>query len=115
MLCAEWWLGNPSSPIQILIESIDNTSSLKMPTATVPTVSEDQIEDLVYDLLYLSRTGETPELRATIDLLAENLCCMPSTIINSAVDPASGNGLLHMASANGHTGKNTFSNLCKRL
>ena len=93
------------------LDRVDNTLSLTMPTATVPNVSEDQIDDL----LYLSRTGETPELRATIDLLAENLCCMPSTIINSAVDPASGNGLLHMASANGHTGKNTFSNLCKRL
>ena len=71
-----------------------------MPTAILPTLSEDQIDDL----LYLSRTGETTDLAITLDLFAKSLSTTPSTILVAAVDSDSGNGLLHMASANGHTG-----------
>lgn len=71
-----------------------------MPTATPPTLSEDQVDDL----LYLARTGETSDLKAGIDLIAKDLSATPSTILTAAVDSHSGNGLLHMASANGHTG-----------
>lgn len=71
-----------------------------MPTATPPSLTEDQIDDL----LYLARIGETTELITTIDLLTKTFSTTPSTILSAAVDPDNGNGLLHMASANGHTG-----------
>ena len=74
-----------------------------MPTAL--TLTEDQIDDL----LYLSRTGETSDLKATIDLFAKAIPTTLSAILAAAVDPASGNGLLHMASANCHTGNIAFS------
>ena len=71
-----------------------------MPTATSPSLTVDQIEDL----LYLARVGETTELITSIDLFAKTLSTTSSTILTSAIDPDNGNGLLHMASANGHTG-----------
>ena len=71
-----------------------------MPTATQPELSEDQIDDL----LYLARTGETSDLKAAIEAFAKNLSASPTTILAAAVDPSNGNSLLHMASANGHTG-----------
>ena len=71
-----------------------------MPTATLPTISTDQIDDL----LYLARLGETTDLKAAVDLFAKSLSTTPGTILTGAVDKESGNGLLHMAAANGHTG-----------
>lgn len=71
-----------------------------MPTATSPTLTEDQIDDL----LYLARTGDTADLKIELVQLAKNNSTTPSSIIAATVDPNSGNGLLHMASANGHTG-----------
>jgi len=71
-----------------------------MPTANLTTLSEDQIEDL----LYLARTGETPDLTTSIESIAKRLSTPPYTILNAAADPDSGNGLLHMAAANGHLG-----------
>ncbi|KAL6722290.1 ankyrin repeat-containing protein [Lecanora helva] len=70
-----------------------------MPTATLPTLTEDVIDDL----LYLARVGETGALTTSIDAIAKNLPSTPPSILAAAVDPNSGNGLLHMASANGHT------------
>lgn len=71
-----------------------------MPTATLPTITTDQIDDL----LYLARHGETTDLIAVIDVSAKTLSTTPGTILTAAVDKDSGNGLLHMAAANGHTG-----------
>ena len=71
-----------------------------MPAATHPTLTVDQIDDL----LYLARLGEISELKAGIDLFAKSLSTTSSTVLNAAVDNDSGNGLLHMAAANGHTG-----------
>ena len=71
-----------------------------MPTATPSTLTTDQIDDL----LYLARLGETTELRTAIDLFAKNLSTTPGIILAAAVDGDSGNGLLHMAAANGYTG-----------
>lgn len=76
-----------------------------MPTATLPTLTTDQIDDL----LYLARLGETADLQAGVDLFAKTLSTTPGTILTAAVDKDSGNGLLHMAAANGHTGT-----LCRR-
>lgn len=70
-----------------------------MPTATLPTLTTDQIDDL----LYLARIGETTDLKAGVDLFVKSLSTTPGTILTAALDKDSGNGLLHMAAANGHT------------
>ena len=71
-----------------------------MPTATPSILTIDQIDDL----LYLARVGDTTDLKTTTNLFAKNLSTTPTTILAAAVDRDSGNGLLHMAAANGHTG-----------
>ena len=71
-----------------------------MPTATPSTLTTDQIDDL----LYLARVGDTTDLKTAVDLFAKNLSTTPTTILAAAVGKDSGNGLLHMAAANGHTG-----------
>ncbi|KAI4123266.1 MAG: hypothetical protein LQ338_005347 [Usnochroma carphineum] len=68
-----------------------------MPSATLPTLSADEIDDL----LYLARINDAHDLRAGIDTIAQAQRTSPSKIITAAVDPDSGNSLLHMASANG--------------
>lgn len=70
-----------------------------MPTATLPTITTDQIDDL----LYLARLGETTDLTAGVNLFANSLSATPGIILTAAIDKDSGNGLLHMAAANGHT------------
>lgn len=74
-----------------------------MTTATLPTLTEDQIDDL----LYLARIGESSDLKAGLGVFAKGLSTSPSIILAAAVDTSSGNGLLHMASANGHTSTTT--------
>jgi len=74
-----------------------------MPTGPLPTRTEDQIDDL----LYLARTGSTSDLLAEIDILTKTLSTTPSAVLAATVDAHSGNGMLHMASANGHTGTTT--------
>ena len=71
-----------------------------MPTATLSTITTDQIDDL----LYLARLGETTDLTAGVNLFAKSLSATPGIILTAAIDKDSGNGLLHMAAANGHTG-----------
>ena len=65
------------------------------------TLSEDEIDDL----LYFARTGENEEF----NILKEELCKRESIglvgLLESARDEMSGNGVLHMAGANGHNGK----------
>lgn len=87
---------NPSLPSYIT----HKTLAPKMPVATIPTITTDQIDDL----LYLARIGETTDLKAAVDLFAKSLSTTPGIILTGAVDKDSGNGLLHMAAANGHTG-----------
>ena len=72
-----------------------------MPTATPSNLTTDQIDDL----LYLARVGDTTDLKIATDLFAKSLFTTPTIILAAAVDKDSGNGLLHMAAANGHTGK----------
>lgn len=63
-----------------------------------PTLSEDEIDDL----LYFARVGEKGEF----DALKEELCKREKVdvveLVRSARDSESGNGILHMAAANGH-------------
>lgn len=88
------WLSLLSSP------SYNAYLPYKMLTATISSLTTDQIDDL----LYLARLGETIDLKTALDLFAKNLSTTPETILTAAVDKDSGNGLLHMAAANGHTG-----------
>lgn len=83
-----------------------------MPTTTISTLNADQIDDL----LFLARLGETADLKADVGILAKSLSTTPGTILSAAVDKNSGNGLLHMAAANGHTGlfRRTIGVLCCR-
>ena len=84
-----------------------------MPTANPPTqitLSEEQIDDL----LYLARTNEPSELLSElaaikeVQMTARGVRTSEADILLAAVDPDTGNNVLHMAAANGHTGKITF-------
>ncbi|MCJ1258585.1 hypothetical protein MMC24_006418 [Lignoscripta atroalba] len=69
-----------------------------MPSTTLPSLSEDEIDDL----LYFARTGELSDLKTSVEAFAKAANASQSDIIVAAVDSFSGNGPLHMASANGH-------------
>jgi len=71
-----------------------------MPSRTPPLLSEDEIDDI----LYFSRAGEFSDFKTAIEAPAKRLHAPPHDILLAAVDESSGNGALHMASANGHTG-----------
>lgn len=71
-----------------------------MPSATLPTLSADEIDDL----LYLARTNAHQDLAAGIEAIAQAERVPPTGIISATVDPDSGNSLLHMAAANGCMG-----------
>jgi len=66
-----------------------------------PTLSEDEIDDL----LYFARTGDLEEFNA----LSRSVCKRESLtvvgLLEAARDEMSGNGVLHMAAANGHDGE----------
>ena len=71
-----------------------------MPSTTLPSLTEDDIDDL----LYFARTGELEDLHSTLSVFAKSSNVLLFDILSAAVDADSGNGLLHMASANGHIG-----------
>jgi hypothetical protein len=64
-------------------------------------------EEDIDDLLYLARTGELEDLNACINTISARENSTVSTLLLAAKDASSGNGPLHMAAANGHTGKCT--------
>lgn len=69
-----------------------------------PTLSEDEIDDL----LYYARTGDLEEFATLRDELCKRENLGPEAfveLIRVAKDEHSGNGVLHMAAANGHDGK----------
>lgn len=65
-----------------------------------PKFSEDEIDDLAY----FARIGDKDEF----EILREELCrregCSTMELLESSRDSESGNGVLHMAAANGHHG-----------
>ena len=77
-----------------------------MPSTTLASLTEDEIDDL----LYFARTGELQDLQTSLSVLAKTSNVHEREILTAAVDPNSGNGLLHMASANGHNGTPTNPN-----
>ena len=76
-----------------------------MPSATLPLLSEDEIDDV----LYSARVGDLQELLSNIEAFAKSASSNQNSIISAAIDEQNGNGILHMASANGHTGKRSCS------
>lgn len=68
-----------------------------MPSATLPELTPDDIDDLVY----FTRVNEPEDLKSTISTLTQQHSCKESDIISAAIDPGSGNTLLHYCSANG--------------
>ncbi|KAL8711926.1 MAG: hypothetical protein Q9225_007032, partial [Loekoesia sp. 1 TL-2023] len=68
-----------------------------MPSTLLPTLSADEIDDL----LYLARINDLHDLKAGIEAIALAQKTTPENIIIATIDPESGNGLLHMAAANG--------------
>ena len=70
-----------------------------MPSATAPPLTVHEIDDL----LYLTRVNETEELQQTISELAQKYSSSSRGVLQAAVDPESGNALLHYCCANGFT------------
>ena len=71
----------------------------------VSALSADEIDDL----LYFTRVNEVDNLKQTITELSQKYNCSERDVLASAVDPESGNTVLHYCSANG------FSDLLKTL
>lgn len=71
-----------------------------MVSATRPTVSEEEIDDL----LYFARAGETTDFTSFLDELCARENCSKADLLAVVKDETTGNGPLHMGSANGHVG-----------
>jgi uncharacterized protein len=65
-----------------------------------PRLSEDEIDDL----LYFARIGDKAEFNALKDELCKRENASEVQLLEAARDEESGNGVLHMAAANGHSG-----------
>jgi hypothetical protein len=64
-------------------------------------------EDIVDDLLYFARAGETDDLVATLKGIASDASsgfASEAEVLLAAQDSFSGNNVLHMAAGNGHLG-----------
>ena len=68
-----------------------------MPSAVEPSLTVDEIDDL----LYFTRVNDIQDLAQTISELAQKHNCKQKAVILAGVDPASNNTLLHYCSANG--------------
>jgi hypothetical protein len=66
----------------------------------VPNLSEDEIDDL----LYFARTGDKVEFNTLKDELRKRESVSEGQLLEAAREEESGNGILHMAAANGHSG-----------
>ena len=67
-----------------------------------PKLTEEEIDDLIY----FSRAGEQEDLTETIKSLAERENASPAEIVAAAQDASNKSTCLHMATGNGHLGKN---------
>jgi hypothetical protein len=68
-----------------------------------PTLTPDEIDDV----LYFTRVNDAADLTSTTAELAQKYTCQPKDILEAAVDPESGNGVLHYCAANGLAGEQT--------
>ncbi len=90
-------LASLALPIQLTKQVIN------MATATLPTPTPDELEDLIY----FSRTGDVESLKSLVSHLCTTHACPPSVLLASAIDiDADGLGsqssLLHYPAANGN-------------
>ena len=76
-----------------------------MPSEVEPQLTPDEIDDL----LYFTRVDEQQDLQQTIVELAGRYNCTSKQLLEAAVDPTTGNTVLHFSSANG------FENLLRAL
>jgi len=65
-----------------------------------PNLSEDEIDDL----LYFARTGDDEEFNTLKGQLCKRENIDTVELLEVALDEQSGNGVLHMAAANGYEG-----------
>jgi hypothetical protein len=65
-----------------------------------PKLTEDEIDDL----LYFARIGDKAEFSTLEDELCKRESVSEVQLLEAAKDEESGNGILHMAAANGHSG-----------
>ena len=72
-----------------------------------PRLTEDEIDDL----LYFARTGDEEEFEGLKVELCKREGCTIVELLQTARDEHSGNGLLHMAAANGYHGISSYSPL----
>jgi hypothetical protein len=72
-----------------------------------PALSEDDIDDLIY----LSRTGDIDELNTLKAAVCQREKIHVTELLELVKDENTGNGVLHMAAANGHHGKAYFKKL----
>jgi hypothetical protein len=77
---------------------------ITIPSAMPPQLSEDEIDDL----LYYARTGDLQEFTALSDELCKREYTTLTELLLATKDAHSGNGPMHMAAANGHTGMTTL-------
>lgn len=59
--------------------------------------------DEIDDLLYFTRANEVQDLQQTITELSQKYSCEAKDVLSAAIDPESGNTVLHFCSANGFT------------
>ena len=88
-------------------QDLDSSKDNNMQGTTLPSLTPDLIDDV----LYLARIGDLSELQSTLSILAKT-ATPPTTqleLVLAAIDEDHGNGALHMACANGHTGQLDFS------
>lgn len=71
-----------------------------MPAATLPPLTEDEIDDLIY----YTRSSDLPALISEVESLSEKHKCPQSIILEATIDEDSGCNLLHYAGANGDEG-----------
>lgn len=76
-----------------------------------PKLTEDEIDDL----LYYARMGDQEEFETLKNELCKRENASVVELLQSARDEQSGNGLLHMAAANGHHSMFVSSEISKSL
>ena len=82
-----------------------------MPAPIAPQPSEDEIDDL----LYLARTGDTSSLEDLLAEVAKKHHSNIVTLLETIWDADTGNGVFHMAAANGKIGTSDRLLACQSI
>lgn len=76
-----------------------------MHVSPLPPLTHDEIDDV----LYYARVNDADELQQTLNELGRKYQCQPGDTLKAAVEPESGNTVLHYCAANG------FAGICFRV